>query len=252
MKKFITILFVILLIGVMLISSYFIFENSKEDKEQEKIFEEIKDIAENNNSKKDEKAEDNIDMKKLYKINPDIVAWIRIENTTIDYPIMQTKENTDFYLRKNFYKQYSYLGTPFLSENCNINTSDNLIVYGHHINNSKMFGQLENYKNKKYYEQHKNIKLFTLEEQQEYEIIAVFKTVAYTGFKYYDFVNANDEREFKAFLNKCNELSFYNTEISAVYGDKLLTLSTCEYSSKNGRLVVVAKKINTEIQNIDM
>ena len=153
----------------------------------------------------------------------------------------------NYYLRKNFYKQYSYLGTPFLSENCDVKTSDNLIIYGHHINNSKMFGQLESYKNKEYYEQHKNIKLFTLEEQQEYEIISVFKTVAYTGFKYYDFVKANNEREFNTFLNKCKELSFYNTENSAVYGDKLLTLSTCEYSTKNGRLVIIAKRINNTI-----
>lgn len=240
-KKIIKYIVLILLICSIAVSSYFLYKNLKEDKKQEDIFEEIKDIAEENNI--NEEKQDNIDMQKLYGINNDIVAWVRIENTNIDYPVMQTKDTPNYYLRKNFYKQYSYLGTPYLAESCDLKTSDNLIIYGHHINNSKMFGELENYRQKEYYNNHKIIKLFTLEENEEYEIIAVFKTVAYTGFKYYDFVNANNEKEFNTFVNQCKELSFYDTEKIANYGDKLLTLSTCDYSSKNARLVVVARKI---------
>ena len=82
-----------------------------------------------------------------------------------------------------------------------------------------------------------------MQDNADYEIIAVFKTIAYTGFRYYEFYNAKDEREFCTFLNKCKELSFYDTEKIAEYGDKLITLSTCEYSNPNGRLVVVARKI---------
>lgn len=253
-KKVIKYIIILLLIVSIAISSFLIYKNLNEDKKQEDIFEEIKDIAQESPSEDNKEELDNIDMKKLYEINSDIVAWLRIDNTNINYPIMQTKENKNFYLRKNFYKQYSYLGTPYLSENCDIKTSDNLIIYGHHINNSKMFGELENYKNKNYYEEHKKIQLFTLEEKQEYEVIAVFKTIAHTGFKYYNFINANNEGEFNTFLNKCKELSFFDTENTAVYGDKLLTLSTCEYSLKNGRLVIVAKQINnktSDTKNID-
>lgn len=224
----------------MLISIFFIFKDKKEEKVQEEIFEEIIDIAKENT---EEKQEDIVNMKKLYKINNDIVGWIKIENTNIDYPIMQTKERPNYYLRRNFYKQYSILGTPYMSENCNIEISDNLIIYGHHINGNKMFGELENYKSKEYYNNHKNIKFYTMQEKAEYEIIAVFKTVAYTGFQYYKFYDAENEREFNTFVNKCKELSFYDTEEIAVYGDKLITLSTCEYSNQNGRLVVVARKI---------
>lgn len=242
MKKIIKIIFLILLIGLITISSYFLYKNLKEDKKQEYIFEEIKDIAKENNISEDsEKQQDNIDIAKLYDINNDIVAWIRIEDTNIDYPVMQTKNSPNYYLRKNFYKQYSYLGTPYLAESCDIKTSDNLIIYGHHINNFKMFGELENYRQKEYYNNHKIINLLTLEEK--YEIIAVFKTEVYTGFKYYNFVNANNEKEFNTFVNQCKERSFYNTEKIAYYGDKLSTLSTCDYSSKNARLVVVARKI---------
>ena len=157
---------------------------------------------------------------------------------------MQTKENPNYYLRKYFYKQYSYLGTPYLAESCDINSSDNLIIYGHHINNSKMFGELENYKSQEYYSNHKFIKFYTLEEYREYEIIAIFRTIANTGFKYYNFINAINETEFDTFVSKCKELSFFNIDKIAVYGDDLLTLSTCDYSSKNARLVIVAKRIN--------
>ena len=112
-----------------------------------------------------------------------------------------------------------------------------------HINGNKLFGELENYKSKKYYDTHKIIKFYTMTENAEYEIIAIFKTVAYTGFQYYKFYNAEDEREFNTFIEKCKELSFYDTKKTAVYGDKLITLSTCEYSNENGRLVIVARKI---------
>ena len=81
-----------------------------------------------------------------------------------------------------------------------------------------------------------------MKKKAEYKIIAVFKTVAYTGFQYYKFYDAENEREFNTFVDKCKELSFYDTEEIAVYGDKLITLSTCEYSNQNGRLVVVARK----------
>ena len=228
----------------MVISSYFIYKNTKEDNKQEKIFEEIKNISQEN--KEDDICEDsqmklnNIDMQKLYEKNNDIIAWIRIENTNIDYPIMQTKNNPNYYLRRNFYKQYSYMGTPYLAENCDINTSNNLIVYGHHILGTKMFGELEKYRKKDFYNNHKTIKLFTLEENREYEIISVFTTIVDTGFKYYDFINTNNEKEFDTFVSKCRELSFYNTENNIISSNKLLTLSTCDYSSKNARLVIVA------------
>lgn len=224
----------------MLISIFFIFKDKKEEHEQEEILKEIINVAKENTK---EIQEDTINMEELYRVNNDIVGWIKIKNTNIDYPVMQTKERPNYYLRRNFYKQYSILGTPYMAENCNIETSDNLIIYGHHINGNKLFGELENYKSKNYYNEHKNIKLYTMTENAEYEIISVFKTVAYTGFQYYKFCDAEDEKEFNTFVNKCKELSFYDTEKIAVYGDKLITLSTCEYSNQNGRLVVVARKI---------
>lgn len=176
--------------------------------------------------------------------NSDMVGWISIAGTTINYPVMQTPDNPNYYLKHNFEKEYSDLGVPYMQEDCSISDSDNLIIYGHHIKGQKMFGALEDYKSQSFYEEHKTIQFDTLTERGEYEIIAVIKTVAYSseGFRYYDFVKAESEADFTAYLDKCKELALYDTGVSAKYGDKLITLSTCEYSANNGRLVVVAKK----------
>ena len=152
MKKVLFVSIVIMLISAMLISIIFIFKDKKEENEQEKIFEEITEIAKEKTENKESK--DIVNIKELYKINNDIIGWIKIENSNIDYPVMQTKENPNYYLKRNFYKQYSILGTPYMAENCNIEKSDNLIIYGHHINGNKLFGELENYKSKKYYDTH--------------------------------------------------------------------------------------------------
>ena len=182
----------------------------------------------------------------LFLQNEDLIGWIAIDGTTINYPVMQSKNNPNFYLKHSFEKEYSDLGVPYIQEDCDILTSDNLVIYGHHIKGGRMFGALEDYKSKSFYEKHKSIQFDTLTEQAEYEIIAVFKTVAYSseGYRYYDFVNAENEDEFNAYVEKCKELALYDTGVTAEYGDRLITLSTCEYSAQNGRLVVVAKKVD--------
>lgn len=180
-----------------------------------------------------------------YEQNSDFVGWLSIEGTRINYPVMQTKDRPDYYLKKNFEKQYSDYGVPYAAESCDIDLSDNTVVYGHHMNDGSMFADLCLYENEDFYREHKSIRFDTLGGYGTYEIVAVFKTTAYTedGFKYYRFIVAADETEFDAFIGQCKALSLYDTGVFAEYGDKLLTLSTCEYSRKDGRMAVVAKKI---------
>lgn len=181
----------------------------------------------------------------VYAQNSDFIGWISINGTRIDYPVMQTKENPDYYLKRNFEKQYSDYGVPYIAESCDVDISDNSVLYGHHMNNGTMFSDLCKYEDKVFYEQHKTIRFDTLGGYGEYEVLAVFKTVAYSesGFKYYQFSTAADKEQFDEYVSKCKELSFYDTGVHAEYGDKLITISTCEYSQTNGRLVVVARKI---------
>ena len=136
----------------------------------------------------------------------------------------------------------------YVQEDCDVlKPSDNLVIYGHHMNNGSMFADFEKFKDEDFWRGHKTIAFHTLTEKNEYEILAVFKTVVYTdspeAFKYYRFTDAQSPEEFDAYIDKCKELSLYDTGVSAEYGDKLITLSTCEYSRTNGRIVVVAKKV---------
>lgn len=181
----------------------------------------------------------------VYEQNADFVGWISIDGTNINYPVMQTPDNPNFYLKHAFDRSYSNYGTPYVQENCMVGSSDNLILYGHHMNNGSMFADLCKYESEDFYRAHTIIHFDTLDAYGEYEIVAVFKTVAYSqeGFKYYHFVDADSSEDFDAFIAQCKELALYDTGISAEYGDSLITLSTCEYSRNNGRMVVVAKRI---------
>lgn len=247
LKKWLTRIIIVTFIISLLISVTYIIKNKMQDKKQDEIFEELENIVTEKQDENREQQEESINLQELYELNNDFVGWIKIEDTNISYPVMQTdNDRKDYYLRKNFYKEYSQLGTPYIAEYCNVQTSDNVIIYGHHITNYQMFGELEKYKNKEFYDNHKMINFNTIYGNADYEIIAIFKTVAYTGFKYYEFINSNSQNEFDTFIKRCKELSLYETGKTAKYGDKLLTLSTCEYSAKNGRLVVVAKKIIAE------
>lgn len=182
----------------------------------------------------------------LYSLNTDLVGWITIPGTAIDYPVMHAPDRTDYYLKRNFDKEYSQRGCLYIREVCDVFTpTDNITIYGHRMRDGSMFARLDKYMDQAYYEENSYLFFDTLEQQHTYQIMAVFLTTATVGegFSYHEFVDAADEAEFDAFVDECQRLSLYDTEVDAQYGDKLITLSTCEYSQTNGRLVVVAKRV---------
>ncbi len=184
----------------------------------------------------------------LYKRNNDFMGWLTIEGTVIDYPVMQSMYDEEYYLRRDFDKEYSYAGTLFIDTSCNVEKpSDNIVIYGHHMNTGKMFHELEEYDEEDYYEKHKFITFDTIYGSGKYEVIAAYRTQIYdedyTGFKYYEFFDARDSVEFENYISNSKSLTPYNIEASAKYGDSLITLSTCAYHTENGRFVVVARKM---------
>ena len=154
----------------------------------------------------------------VYAQNSDLVGWISIPGTRIDYPVMQTKDNPNFYLKHAFDKSYSSYGVPYMQENCDIGISDNLVLYGHHMNNGSMFSDLCKYESEDFYQEHKTIRFDTLDSFGEYEVIAAFKTVAYSesGFKYYHFVRAEQEEDFDEFIAKCKPEALFTLVHSIV------------------------------------
>ena len=182
----------------------------------------------------------------IYEMNNHTVGWIKIEGTQLDYPVMQTPDNPNYSLQRDFYGKDSSRGCIYAREVCDLNEpSDNITIYGHNMADGSMFAALNAYVNKSAWENNSLIFFDTLTEYHTYKIFAVFKTSANIGegFSYHQFVDAESEEEFNEFVATCKELSFYDTGITPVYGDKMICLSTCEYTLDNGRLVVAAVRI---------
>lgn len=183
----------------------------------------------------------------LYEINNDLVGWISIDGTTINYPVVQSPYEANFYLRKNFYKEKATCGTIYVREACDVNKpSDNVTLYGHNMRNGTMFADLHKYEKPSFWASNRFIQFNTLTEYHQYEIFAVFITSATMGegFRYHIFDDATNAAEFDEFVAGCKSISLYDTGITPQYGEKLLTLSTCDKSIDNGRLVVVARRVS--------
>ena len=183
----------------------------------------------------------------LYELNNDLVGWLTIADTNIDYPVMQSTYEKDFYLHRDFYKNYLYAGTLYARETCDVFApSDNVTIYGHRMEKpgKNMFYELDKFKQESWWQNHRTFTFDTIYERHTYEIMCVFKTHASNGYAYHRFVEADSEEKFNEFVSKVKSMQFYETGVTAEYGDKLLCLSTCEYTLGDGRFVVVAKRMD--------
>lgn len=183
----------------------------------------------------------------LHEQNPDLFGWVKIEDTDIDYPVMHTPEDPEYYLRRAFDKSDSISGVPFLDGESYLGCG-NYIVYGHHVTNGTVFATLLKYADKAFYDEHPIINFDTLEKEGRYVIIAVFYAHVYYQsdtdvFRYYNYPDLTDEETFNEYISQVKQASLYDIGISAQYGDQLLTLTTCSYHMDDGRFVVVAKEI---------
>lgn len=187
----------------------------------------------------------------LYLENSDMVGWILIEDTNIDYPVMQTPADPNYYLKHDFERNYTDYGCPFMQADCDaLAPSDNLIIYGHNMKDGSMFADLSKYRSKDFWQSHKTVRFDTARGSCAYEIFAVIHTTvqadATDAFPFYRFVNAVAPEDFADYVSACQSRVLYDTGISAEYGDKLLTLSTCDNITDDGRLLVIAKQTETE------
>lgn len=185
--------------------------------------------------------------KKLLEQNEDFIGWIEVKGTQLSYPVMYTPEDSEYYLHRNFEKEYEYSGLPFVDGACSIEPrSTCVIIYGHNMKNTTMFSRLLDYKKQSFYEEHKTITFNTIYGDDEYEIVSVILGRALyeneEGFRYYGMIDPASKEEFDEYMENIHKLEIYDTGVEASYGDELLILSTCEYSQTNGRLAIIAKK----------
>ena len=192
-----------------------------------------------------------LQLEELQKENEEIIGWLEIEGTNINYPVLQASDN-DYYLTHNYKKEKSSTGSIFLDKDFDlINGSSNYLIYGHRSKSGLMFEDLMKYAKEDFYKEHTKVKFTTNKDDSLYEILSVFYSRVYyksekNVFRYYYFVNANNEQEYNDFVNNAKKVSLYDTGVTANYGEQLLTLSTCEYSQEDGRFAIVCKKVENE------
>lgn len=188
--------------------------------------------------------------REYYLTNPDMVGWLVLPGTVIDYPVMWTPRDENYYLKRDFYGKSSNDGCLILDTDSSLDPlTTNLIIHGHYRKTGAMFTCLHQYADKDFYEEHKQIILHTEEREIIYEVVAAFKSQVYLKtdkvFKFYKFFQADTQAEFDDFYSNIKKLSFYDTGVTAEFGDNFITLSTCAYHVDNGRFVVVAKEVET-------
>ena len=182
---------------------------------------------------------------RIFELNADMVGWLEIPGTRLSYPVMQTPDSPNYYLNRNFQKEDHRAGSIYAFEQANIAESDNVTLFGHNMANGSMFAGLHNYSSKAFYDTNAYIQFDSLYVKRTYQIFAVFEiNVSRDPFHYHAFTDG-DAAAFDRFVENCRKRSLYDTDVEVSYGDKLLTLSTCDnnFSTNTGRFVVVAKQI---------
>lgn len=246
LKKIVLLLLIVVFVCGIGYTIYYLYNSYKDKKDNTNI---LNNVIVDDTPVTEEKTEKMLQLEELQKENNEIIGWLEIEDTNINLPVCQTTDN-DFYLTHNYKKEKSKGGSLFLDKNFDlVNGSSNYLIYGHRNTQGLMFEDLLKYSKEDFYNNHKTIKFTTNKDDSVYEIMSVFYSRVYykseqNVFRYYYFVNANNEEEYNDFVNNCKKSSIYDTSVTANYGDQLLTLSTCEYSQEDGRFVVVAKKVN--------
>lgn len=186
----------------------------------------------------------------LFEKNQDIIGWIKIEGTEVDYPVMYTPMVREFYLYRDFDKQDSKFGLPFVDYRSSIiPRTTNVLIHAHNMKDGSMFATLAKYQSRSFFENHPIVQFDSIVEKGEYEIFAAFMTSISSDeqdFKYYKFIQADTEKDFNDYVQNSLKLSIYDTGVVPLYGDQLLTLSTCSYHVNEGRMVVVARRIDNK------
>ncbi|MBQ5431767.1 MAG: class B sortase [Lachnospiraceae bacterium] len=183
----------------------------------------------------------------LVKQNSELVGWIRVDGTKIDYPVMQKDKDNSFYLNHDFDKKEDSNGSIFMDYRCDkLNPTINTILYGHNMKSGKMFGELKDFLAEDFFEKHKKVTFNTVYEHRKYEIVAVcLAKVADAdddGFRYYNFIDAENQNQWDAFMTSVGSLVVRGSMDFAA-GDQVLTLSTCNNYIEDGRLFLLAKRV---------
>lgn len=235
-----------LLVAVIVLCGFMVGKDLLTQKKEKDEFSELADIVVTEEEPGDEnqpvdnpKKTKKRNIEKLIAKNGDCIGWIYIAGTEVNYPVMYSVNEPQKYLHRNFYGEYSYSGVPFLDARCSLD-SQNLIVYGHNMNNGSMFATIRSYRDKEYYKKHTEIEFETVECCETYQVFAVLSVR--TSNDWYGFIDTQSQEEYETFIEKAKSSAMYDTGIMPEYGQQILTLSTCSGGAKDERVLVLAVK----------
>ncbi len=232
MKKNIKLLVNICLIFIFIYNLICIYSKLDGYKKAEKTYDKIQEIQTSN-----------VDDNPLHKMNPDYKFWIEIDNTNINYPVVQGKDN-EFYLHNDFNKNISKSGSVFMDYRNTLLSDSNTVIYGHNMKNKTMFSQLENFKEEDFFNENNKIRITLKDKVYIYEVFSVY----YTEPSYnYIFLNFKSKDEHNRYIDNVVKKSIYKSNVNVDCNDRIITLSTCSYELKDTRTVVHAKL--TSIKN---
>ena len=224
----------IVLISIIAICAYKIYDKTAEYKKADESYEQIRLEKKNENNNN------------LYDKYEDYRGWIKVDNTNIDYPIVQGKDNS-FYLDKDINKNYVSSGSIFMNYLNNGFNDENTVLFGHHMRNKTMFAQLTKFKDKDFFNQNNLIKIEDENNTYTYEVFSVY--VADLNNKDYLKVNFNNEQDKENYINYIKNRSLYKKDIEVNSSDDIITLYTCSYEFDDARTIVHGKLISTEKNN---
>jgi len=235
---FLNILIVIFILALIVSSVYigiWLVDRQENKKIADKVSEAIIENVE------DEEVEYKVDFEKLKEINNQIVAYLKVNGTKIEYAVVQAKDNS-YYIRRDLNRKYNVGGSIFMDYKNKLDGTDkNIVIYGHNIKDSSMFGTLKNILDEEWYNNEENyiIDLTTEKEEQKYQVFSVYKIENEDYYIDTEF----KKNEFEKFANKLKDRSIKDFKIEVTEDDSILTLSTCANNNKY-RIVLHAKKIN--------
>ena len=181
----------------------------------------------------------------LKEHNSDFAGWLTVSDTEIDYPVvMPPADDSEYYLHRDFDKNYSYSGTPFIGENCDVN-SDIFVIYGHNMKTGAMFGTLDKYADQDWASLHRDFVFETPDEHRIYRVFATFRTKVNSKneFRYFDYAGNHSDEDYVRIIGELSSKSETKAEEVPAGRHQILILSTCSYHTDNGRFAVAAYRI---------
>ena len=233
-----------ILICISIFCSFKVYEKLADYKKADKVYETIRETVNETTNESSNTSSKDFSSKhdKLVGVNEDYRLWIKIDNTNIDYPVVQGKDNS-YYLNHDFNKNYLASGSIFMDYRNDFENDKSVVIYGHHMRNKTMFGELANFKKENFFKENNKFEIEYKDKTYTYEVFSVYIADASKDFLEVSF---NSDDDYKDYLNYIKNNSLFKSNVDVSTNDSIVTLYTCSYEFDGARTIVNGKLISVE------